>query len=179
MTPTKQVIALFLSFLVLLTGVACVMLWRGDLVIPGKTNALYSLETARTAERVREILALWQDRRHEACRLNTVDFLVPIGYTSAFLFIFLRFASIHPSTFFKRNLRWLWSAAVIAGLCDIFEGVITYRWLNGNVDELSPKIVYATSLAKFCLAALLTIFVVIGVLGIVTKKRQLRSKQPL
>ena len=145
---------------------------RHELVIPGKTNALYSLESAWSKQRVNEVISYWEaaGKKETAWKLNSIDFLLVLGYCP-FLFYSIRFlARLFPS-FYGNKLNVLSVLIITAGIFDILEGLATYIWLDGTVDTISPFIIGITAFTKFLIIVPMTLLVFGGFLTALFQKR--------
>jgi len=139
---------------------------RYELVISGKTNALYSLETSWTQQRVLEVISYWEDagKKSVAWELNTIDFLLVLGYCPFFFFSIRRLAQLFPH-FFGSSVKLLSTLAILVGILDIIEGAFIYVWLSGSVDTISPGIVGVVSFTKFLIALPMLLLVIGGFLA--------------
>ena len=139
---------------------------RHELVIPGKTNALYSLETSWTKQRVVEVISYWEDagKKSVAWELNTIDFLLVLGYCPFFFFSVRRLAQLFPNLF-GSAIKFLLGMSILPGILDIIEGAFIYVWLSGSVDAISPVVVGVVSFTKFLIALPMLLLVIGGFLA--------------
>jgi len=164
--------AIIVSIIIFFGVVAWMSTMRYELVIPGKTNALYSLESAWSKQRVTEVISYWEaaGKKETAWKLNSIDFLLVLGYCP-FLFFSIRFlARLFPS-FYENKLKVLSILIILAGIFDILEGVASYFWLNGTVDTISPFIIGITAFTKFLIIIPMTILVLAGFVTALFRRR--------
>ena len=161
MKQTARRPLIVLSFLIAVGVVVWVARLRSELVIPGKTNALYSLETAWSKERVNEVLHYWEGKHDYVWKLNTIDLILPLAYGS-FLILSILYLSAWFPKLFGRHARLLIALALIAAVCDVLEGVATYAWLKGQVNDWSPRMVTIGSILKFIISLPLICLVIGG-----------------
>ena len=169
MNRKRLITYLVISLLILIGGSAWVISLRNGLVIPGKTNALYSLETAWTKERVSEVLSLWQDRLDLVWKLNTIDFIIPVAYTAFFYFSICLLAQVFPALYGK-NKKWWLIISFLPGVFDLIEGIAAYIWLSGHIDNILPWLVGLLSSIKFIIAIPLGLFIIISLIVATIKK---------
>ena len=145
---------------------------RHELVIPGKTNALYSLESAWSKQRVNEVISYWEvaGKKETAWKLNSIDFLLVLGYCP-FLFFSIRFLYRLFPSFYGNKIKILSMLIILAGIFDILEGLASYIWLNGTVDTISPFIIGITAHAKFLIIVPITLLVFGGFLTALFRQR--------
>ncbi len=155
-------ILLILSLLTTLFSLGWMGIARQPLVIPGKTNALLSLETAFTQQRVYLVREAWSNQLAYAERVNNIDFLFVFSYTLFFLFsVFF----LHSAVLLIRVIvRTLLAMILITFVFDIFEGVASHYWLLGEVDRITPPLVGCTAILKFVFAGVILLFLVAGYL---------------
>jgi len=164
--------AIIVSIIIFFGVVAWMSTMRHELVIPGKTNALYSLESAWSQQRVTEVINYWVEagKKATAWKLNSIDFLLVLGYCP-FLFFSIRFlARLFPS-FYQNKLNVLTVLIILAGIFDIMEGIATYIWLNGTIDTISPFIIGITAFTKFLIIVPMTLLVFGGFLAALFRRR--------
>lgn len=171
MTASKLTIAITLSGILFFGVVAWMSTLRQQLVIPGKTNALYSLETARTKKRVTEIINYWKvsGKKDIAWKFNTIDLLLIAGYTPFFFFGIRRLVQLFPE--YDKAAAFLMRLSIVAGLLDAIEGIIIYIWLSGAIDSVTPFIISITSFSKFLIAIPLFFLILVGFLTALIQKR--------
>jgi hypothetical protein len=80
--------AIIVSLIIFFGVVGWMSTMRHELVIPGKTNALYSLESAWSKQRVTEVISYWEaaGKKETAWKLNSIDFFIGFRILSFFIF---------------------------------------------------------------------------------------------
>ena len=164
--------AIVVSLLIFFAVVAWMSTMRRELVIPEKTNALYSLESAWSKQRVNEVISYWEaaGKKEIAWKLNSIDFLLVLGYCPFLLFSIRFLARLFP-TFYGNKLKVLSILIILAGIFDILEGIASYIWLNGTVDTISPFIIGITAHTKFLIIVPMTLLVFGGFLTALFRQR--------
>ena len=164
--------AIIVSLIIFFGVVGWMSTMRHELVIPGKTNALYSLESAWSKQRVTEVISYWETagKKATAWKLNSIDFLLVLGYCP-FLFFGIRFLARLFPTFYGNKLKALSILIIVAGIFDLLEGLATYIWLDGNVDTITPRIIAITSFTKFLIIIPMTLLVFGGLLAALLQQR--------
>lgn len=171
MNQTTLRVAVLFSFVLLVVSIIWMGAWRSRLVIPGKTNALYSLEITWSKQRVQEVLGYWQDRIADAKALNNVDFLLILGFGSFFYSSFLLLAIRFP-TFYGQFIRVFLRLTLLAVLLDVLEGVAIHYWLRGHLDSVSPVLVSISAILKFLIVIPLALLIVLGYLALLQRIRK-------
>lgn len=171
MNPRTLRIALILSFLILVVSIVWMGMLRHHLVIPAKTNALYSLEITWTKSRVIEVVGYWQDRLDKANALNRADFLLIAGFCSFFSFSILWLAKSFPG-FIGRIKKVLVSLVIVAAILDVLEGISIHYWLQGNMEVFSPLLITITAIIKFLIVIPIALIIVGSYLALFFKARK-------
>ncbi len=172
MKSNKFGAAIIISIIIFFGVVAWMSTMRYELVIPGKTNALYSLESAWSKQRVTEVISFWEvaGKKETAWKLNSIDFLLVLGYCPFLFFSIRQLARLFPS-FYGNKVKVLSLLIILAGIFDLLEGLATYIWLNGTVDTISPRIIGITAFTKFLIIVPMTLLVFGGFLTALFQKR--------
>ncbi len=174
MKPPVLTTAILLSVIVFFSVAGWMSTMRSELVIPAcPTNALYSLESAWSKQRVEEVISCWkkEGKLDLAIRFNKIDLLLFIGYIPFLYFGLRRLALIFPNLFGKA-LKLLTLLTILTGIFEIMEGVAIYVWLSGHVDTITPIIIGITSFLKFVVVIPIALMVIGGFLFALIKKGQ-------
>lgn len=174
MKPSVLTTAILLSVIVFFSVAGWMSTMRSGLVIPAcDTNALYSLESAWSKQRVEEVISCWkkEGKLDLAIRFNKIDLLLFISYISFLCFSLYRLALIFPNLFGKA-LKLLIILTILTGVFEIIEGAGIHLWLSGHVDRISPIIIGITSFLKFLFVIPIALMVIGGFLFALIKKGQ-------
>lgn len=169
---------LVISFFLTIVSVSWMAMARQPLVIPGKTRALFSLETAFSRERVQEVKLAWSHQLAYAQKVNNIDFFFLVSYSLFFLFSVLWLYPLVNLVQF--SARTLLSLVAIAFVFDVFEGIASHYWLMGIIDRITPPMVTITAIIKFVAAGAILLILSLAYLQVGWKwiKRNRPAHQP-
>lgn len=144
------------------------VIWQArKLIVPLAPHGIVSLQLAKDARRVDEILQVWGDEGRRIARGNVrLDFLFLAGYP-----LFLSLAcvfGIRGGALDALFLTLSW-AVLLAGPLDLLENFLTLRMLSGGPSDRSALLTSACAAVKFGLVLL-----TIGVLGLYVLRYILR-----
>lgn len=164
---------LLISLALTIISISWMTVARRPLVIPQKTNALFSLETAFTPQRVANVRETWINQLSYAEYVNNVDFFFVCSYSLFFLLSVLFLRTRNPMI--AAGARTLLALTLITFVLDIFEGVISHYWLKGWIDPVSPPLVAITAILKFVFAGALLVLLTIAYLQWMRRKLLLQK----
>ena len=149
------------SLVILMILTATIMFISALIAEPLKTDTapkgIISLELARDAEEVNQILNSWAENRKYAIFSVGFDYLFIVFYS-----ITIALACVYASSVFvKQSSLWanigiaLAWGAFLAGLLDVVENFALYKMLFGSSKEIWPKISRPCAQIKFLFALFL------------------------
>jgi hypothetical protein len=159
---------LLFSFLSLLVMIF-IMRWQGQsLITPSSSIGILDLEFAKTTVRLNQLLLFWN---YNDIALNIyLDFLLIAAYTWFFISscVYLK----HKLPLVNWSDRFI-SMAVAAALFDVCENLVMLFIINGRFNpSFSLQVVFYCALAKFILAGMVLLYILIMLPVAILKRRK-------
>lgn len=146
-----------------------------DLSTPQTPLSIVNLELAKTPEEAQAVLAAWKPDASSnliaVAHTNVLLDFIFIPFYSLFLFAACRKIRYHSTKWQKMTGKNFAYGALIAGGFDIVENTFMLQTLHNNYGLFSTFITFVCAAAKFLLAGMALLYVLLGI------KRLFRSRR--
>ncbi len=147
----------FLGIIAAMTMIMISVQSRPLNVRPGVPNGMVTYQLSGEQAKVREYNGVWHEKglMPVAEKHIWLDFIYILIYSLFFYTATKRFILLNPVPAVMKYRGILIFVSLLPGILDVFENIFVMKWLNGNVDEISPGVVFITASLKYGLAAIL------------------------